>query len=47
MAIIGIECSELGTQLVVDLGKQEVESTITPLPFIDNRKKVWRGIMDD
>jgi aminomethyltransferase len=47
MAIIGIECSELGTQLVIDLGEQEVESTITPLPFIDNRKKVWRGIMDD
>jgi aminomethyltransferase len=47
LAIVGIECSEVGTQLVVDMGQKKADATITPLPFIDNRAKVWRGIMDD
>jgi hypothetical protein len=32
---------------VVDLGQEKVDTTISNLPFIDNKEKVWRGIMDD
>jgi aminomethyltransferase len=47
LAMIGIECADVGTQLVVDMGQEKVGATVTPLPFIDNRAKVWRGILDD
>jgi aminomethyltransferase len=46
-ALVAVECADVGTQLVVDMGQKKVEATITPLPFIDNRAKVWSGIMDD
>ncbi len=46
-ALVAVECADLGTQLVVDMGQKKVGATITPLPFIDNRAKVWSGIMDD
>lgn len=46
-ALVANECSDEGTQLVVDMGREKVAATITPLPFIDNREKVWRGILDD
>ena len=45
--LVAVECADLGTQLVVDMGQKKVGATITPLPFIDNRAKVWSGIMDD
>jgi aminomethyltransferase len=47
LAMVGIECSEVGTQLEIDMGQKKADATITPLPFIDNRAKVWRGIIDD
>jgi aminomethyltransferase len=46
-ALVANECSDEGTQLVVDMGREKVAATITPLPFIDNREKVWRGNLDD
>jgi hypothetical protein len=33
-----------GTELSVDLGDTEVPATVTTLPFIDNRDKVWTGL---
>ena len=47
MAMVRLECAEVGTQLVVDMGQEKGGATVTPLPFIDNRAKVWRGILDD
>jgi aminomethyltransferase len=44
LGMVGLECAEVGTQLVVDMGQKKADATITPLPFIDNRAKVWRGI---
>ena len=46
-ALVAIEYSGEGTQLVVDMEPEKVDATITKLPFIDNREKVWRGIIDD
>jgi aminomethyltransferase len=46
-ALIAVECSEAGAKLVVDMKSEQVEATVTRIPFIDNREKVWRGIMDD
>ena len=46
-ALVAVECTDVGTQLVVDMGQKKVGATIAPLPFIDNREKVWSGIMDD
>jgi glycine cleavage system aminomethyltransferase T len=45
-AMVGIEYTEVGTQLVVDMGQEKADATVTPLPFIDNRAKVWAGIKD-
>ena len=47
MAMVRLECASVGTHLVVDMGQEKVGATVTPLPFIDNRAKVWRGILDD
>jgi aminomethyltransferase len=47
LAMVASECADVGTQLVVNLGETKVGATITPLPFIDNRAKVWSGIIDD
>jgi aminomethyltransferase len=47
MAMVGIECADVGTQLVVDMGQKKAAATIVPLPFIDNRAKVLRGLIDD
>jgi len=46
-AMVAIESAEIGTKLVVDMRKEQAEATVTAIPFIDNRGKVWRGIMDD
>jgi aminomethyltransferase len=47
MAMVGVECADVGTQLLVDLGQEKAGATITPLPFIDNRAKVLSGLKDD
>jgi len=47
LAMVGLEYAGAGTQLAVDMGQDKVEATVTTLPFIDNRAKVWSGIMDD
>lgn len=47
MAMVDLEYADVGTQLLVDMGQQKVSATVTPLPFIDNRAKVWTGIVDD
>ena len=46
-ALVAIEYSGEGKQLVVNMEPEEVDATITRLPFIDNREVVWRGFMDD
>lgn len=46
-ALVSIECSDVGKQVVVDKDGELIEATITKIPFIDNRKVVWRGLMDD
>jgi aminomethyltransferase len=46
-ALVAIECVEIGTKLVVDMGSEQPKATVTAIPFIDNREKVWRGIMED
>jgi len=38
-ALVSIECSDEGTDLMVDLGEQTASATVVPLPFIDNREK--------
>jgi aminomethyltransferase len=45
--LVAVECTDVGKRLVVDMGQKKVDATISHLPFIDNREKVWRGIMDD
>jgi len=47
LALVARECADVKTQLLVNMGQNKVGATITPLPFIDNRTKVWSGIMDD
>jgi aminomethyltransferase len=46
-ALVAVECTDMGTRLVVDMGQKKVDATVTPIPFIDNRDKVWSGIYDD
>jgi aminomethyltransferase len=46
-AMVAIESAEIGTKLVVDIGKEQAEATVTTIPFIDNREKVWKGIKGD
>jgi aminomethyltransferase len=46
-AMVAVECTDVGTRLVVDMGQEKVDASITHLPFINNQEKVWRGIMDD
>jgi glycine cleavage system aminomethyltransferase T len=46
LAMVDIEYSEVGASLTIDMGLKTEEATITPLPFIDNRAKVWKGIID-
>ena len=43
MAMVGIECAEVGTRVSVDMGEGKTEATVVKMPFIDNREKVWRG----
>jgi aminomethyltransferase len=42
-ALVDIESSQAGTQLHVDMGDGKIEATVSSVPFIDNRKKVWHG----
>ena len=46
-AMVALECAKTGTKLFVDISKAKTVAIVTPLPFIDNREKVWSGIMDD
>ena len=45
--MVGLECAQQGTGVMVDMGDEIVEATVTRMPFIDNRAKVWRGLEDD
>jgi aminomethyltransferase len=47
IAMVGLECAQQGTGVMVDMGDEIVEATVTRMPFIDNRAKVWRGLEDD
>jgi aminomethyltransferase len=44
--LVSTECAEVGTELLVDMGQNKMDATVSRLPFIDNRAKVWRGIKD-
>jgi aminomethyltransferase len=44
-AMVAIEYSELGTELVVDLGEKKVDATVVTRPFIDNREKYLTGLL--
>ena len=43
-AMVSIECSELDTELVIDLGEKIVKATVVTIPFIDNREKYLAGL---
>lgn len=43
-AMVSIECSDLGTDLKVDLGEVKADATVVPLPFVDNRDKYLAGL---
>ena len=43
-AMVAIGCSDLDTELVVDLGEKKVKATVVPMPFIDNREKYLAGL---
>jgi glycine cleavage system aminomethyltransferase T len=47
LAMVKTECADVGTQLTVDMGQEEARASIIPLPFIDNRARVFRGLIDD
>jgi aminomethyltransferase len=47
LAMVKTECADVGTQLAVDMGQEEARASIIPLPFIDNRARVFRGLIDD
>ena len=44
-AMVAIECSELGSELVVNLGEKKAGATVVSLPFIDNREKYLAGLL--
>lgn len=46
-ALVAIEYSDLGKQVLVEIDEEKVEATVTRLPFIDNREVVWSGLMDE
>jgi aminomethyltransferase len=43
-ALVAVKCAGVGTELVIEIGKEKVPATVVPIPFIDNRAKVWKGI---
>ncbi len=43
-ALVAVESAKMGTRLNVDLGEEKATATVTLIPFIDNRAKVWKGI---
>jgi aminomethyltransferase len=43
-ALVAVDCANVGTKLVIKLGEEKVAATVTPIPFIDNQAKVWKGI---
>jgi glycine cleavage system aminomethyltransferase T len=43
IAMVGIESSELGAQLLIDMGEGKTEATVSSMPFIDNRAKYLHG----
>jgi aminomethyltransferase len=45
-ALVAIECSDVGKQVLVEIDEEKVEATVTRLPFIDNREVVWSGLLD-
>jgi len=47
LAMVDIECADVGNQLVVDMSCEKTGASVTPLPFIDNREKVLRGLIGD
>ena len=46
-ALVDIAYSEPETKLVVDIDGELTHATVAELPFIDNRKIVWSGLMED
>ena len=47
LGMVDGEAADVGTELLVDIGEKKVGATVRSLPFIDNRAKVWQGIIDD
>ena len=43
IAMVDIECSELGTELSIDMGEGKTQATVSSMPFIDNRAKYLHG----
>ena len=43
-ALVAVKCAGVGTELVIEMGEEKVPATVVPIPFIDNRAKVWKGI---
>jgi aminomethyltransferase len=45
-ALVAIECSDEGIQVLVDIDGEKAEASLTKLPFIDNREVVSSGLLD-
>jgi aminomethyltransferase len=43
-ALVAVKCAGVGTELVIEMGEEKIPATVVPIPFIDNRAKVWKGI---
>jgi len=43
--MVSLECSEIGKELIVDIGEKKVGATVTSLPFIDNKQKYLAGLL--
>jgi aminomethyltransferase len=43
-ALIAVESADVGNQLIIEMEEDRVAATVTTIPFIDNRDKVWKGI---
>jgi aminomethyltransferase len=43
-ALVAVESAEVGNQVFVEMGEDKAAATVTKIPFIDNREKIWKGI---
>jgi aminomethyltransferase len=42
-AMVDIECPDVGARVAIDMGEGDTQATVSSIPFIDSREKVWHG----